>query len=197
MVVQEVKRTELRKINTHEAIQAVLKEVAEKLELSLHNVVLIKPASIAKTSSGKIQRARNRMLYLDDGFKPIGTLLEQFDDIIPQVPTGAKSSPINTDIDSGELSRWICEHIAAALDKPVNQIDINANFLSLGLDSAISVSFMMDLSEKVGHELSPTLVYDYPNIRQLVNYITQGESQPGKVDDEALDQDIALSLIHI
>lgn len=192
VVVQEVKRTELRKINTHEAIQAVLKEVAEKLELSLHNVVLIKPASIAKTSSGKIQRARNRMLYLDGAFKSIATLLEQSEALIPDVSASPKPSPINVNIDGEDLTRWICENIAAALGKPVNQIDVNANFLSLGLDSAISVSFMADLSERIGHELSPTLVYDYPSIRQLVNYITQGESQSEKLDAEDLDQDIAI-----
>ncbi len=62
VVVQEL---EFRaKPNLEEVIQAIRQAVTEEHEVQVHAVVLIKPGSIPKTSSGKIQRRATRAQFL-------------------------------------------------------------------------------------------------------------------------------------
>lgn len=55
LLVQEIER-QYRQQKPKEIFQAIRKAVLEKYELHIHGIVLIKPGSMPKTSSGKIQR---------------------------------------------------------------------------------------------------------------------------------------------
>ncbi len=199
VVVQEVKRTEMRKMDPRQALAAVVNSVAERMALQLHDVVLIKPAKIAKTSSGKIQRRKARQMYLDGEFEPMVTLLQQ-----QQTPTeqpeqrtaaAQDANPdlnLNPNLNRVDLTRRICDKIGQAVGTSAVQIDTDANFFSLGLNSAISVSFMADLSQHVGMALSPTLVYDYPTINQLVGYLLADGDEEKAASQTVLERDIAI-----
>ena len=56
IIVQEVERIYLRKLKTDEIVGNIRQTVASGHELQVYAVALIKPGSIPKTSSGKIQR---------------------------------------------------------------------------------------------------------------------------------------------
>lgn len=66
VVVAEVARTSLRKIEPPTLAAAIRRQVLETLEVLLGDVVLIRPATLPKTSSGKVQRSQTRSLYLAD-----------------------------------------------------------------------------------------------------------------------------------
>jgi acyl-CoA synthetase (AMP-forming)/AMP-acid ligase II len=78
VVVQEVKR-EHRRGNTAEMLAAVRKAIFQQHQLRPYAVVLIRPTTIPKTSSGKIQRHAARASFID------GTLI-----IIDQWTQGQK-----------------------------------------------------------------------------------------------------------
>ncbi len=65
VVAQEVKRTYLRQINIDEVIEAINQAISLEHELVINTIVLLKPGSIPKTSSGKIQRSACRQKFLD------------------------------------------------------------------------------------------------------------------------------------
>lgn len=65
VIVQEVDRSYLRKLDTQEVVRHIRRGVASEHELQVHAVALLKPGSIAKTSSGKIQRHRCRENFLN------------------------------------------------------------------------------------------------------------------------------------
>lgn len=73
VVVQEVKRTAIRKLNIEEVARSVAKAIAHEHEVQLYALVLIKPASIFKTSSGKIERNSCRQAYLNQEFNAVAT----------------------------------------------------------------------------------------------------------------------------
>ncbi|MGK7875554.1 MAG: fatty acyl-AMP ligase [Xenococcaceae cyanobacterium] len=56
VVVQEVKRTYLKRLDVNEVVIDVTRAVTANHGLQVYKIVLIKPGSIPKTSSGKIQR---------------------------------------------------------------------------------------------------------------------------------------------
>lgn len=64
VVVQEVERSYLRKLNAKEIVGSIQKAVAAQHALQIYAMVLVKTGSIPKTSSGKIQRHACRSGFL-------------------------------------------------------------------------------------------------------------------------------------
>jgi len=64
VLVQEVERSHWRQLNAEEVIGKIRHAVTEDQGLPIHAVVLVKPTSIPKTSSGKIQRRACRARFL-------------------------------------------------------------------------------------------------------------------------------------
>jgi phthiocerol/phenolphthiocerol synthesis type-I polyketide synthase B len=51
-------------------------------------------------------------------------------------------------------------------------LDASAGFFQLGMDSLMSVTLQRDLSETLGEELSPAVVFDYPTVERLADHLT-------------------------
>ncbi|MBW4673437.1 MAG: AMP-binding protein [Desmonostoc geniculatum HA4340-LM1] len=66
VIAQEIERTALRQLNKDEVIEAIRRAVSQEYQLQAHAILLLKPASIAKTSSGKIQRSTCRTQFLEN-----------------------------------------------------------------------------------------------------------------------------------
>lgn len=66
VIVQEIERSFLRKLNPEEVITAIRRAVTEQYGLPIHAVLLLKTASLPKTSSGKVQRSACREGFLND-----------------------------------------------------------------------------------------------------------------------------------
>ncbi|PSB21041.1 AMP-dependent synthetase [filamentous cyanobacterium CCP2] len=64
VIVQEVERSHLRKVNIKEVVQAISYAVTAEHGLQIYATVLVKTGSIPKTSSGKIQRHACRSQFL-------------------------------------------------------------------------------------------------------------------------------------
>ncbi len=65
VIVQEVERSYLRKLNMNEIIGSFREAVTAEHGLQVYATVLVKPGSIPKTSSGKIQRHACRAKFLN------------------------------------------------------------------------------------------------------------------------------------
>ena len=72
VIVQEVERTHLNKLNCNEVFSAIREAVALHHALQVYAISLIKPASIFKTSSGKIQRHACRHGFLTETLASVG-----------------------------------------------------------------------------------------------------------------------------
>jgi acyl-CoA synthetase (AMP-forming)/AMP-acid ligase II len=72
VIVQEVERTYLNNLNANEVFFAIREAVALHHALQVYAIALIKPASIFKTSSGKIQRYACRHAFLTETLAIIG-----------------------------------------------------------------------------------------------------------------------------
>ncbi|MGK7924414.1 MAG: fatty acyl-AMP ligase [Spirulina sp.] len=68
IVVQEVKRTYLKTFDRDETIRAMNKAVTAQHGLDIHTAVFVKPGTVPKTSSGKIQRRTCRQNFLNSQF---------------------------------------------------------------------------------------------------------------------------------
>ena len=65
VVVQEVERTQMRRVSIDDIEGTIREAVATEHELAIQDIVLIRPGNLPKTTSGKIQRGLARRLFLD------------------------------------------------------------------------------------------------------------------------------------
>jgi acyl-CoA synthetase (AMP-forming)/AMP-acid ligase II len=64
VVVQEVERTYRRQIAAGEILASIREAVAREHDIAIHEIVLIRPGTLPKTTSGKIQRHLARQMFL-------------------------------------------------------------------------------------------------------------------------------------
>ncbi|MDJ0534008.1 MAG: alpha/beta fold hydrolase [Xenococcaceae cyanobacterium MO_207.B15] len=169
VVTPEVKRTYIRNLDVEAVTKAVRKAVLQNHELNPHAIVLIKTGSIPKTSSGKIQRHACRAGFLGGNLKVVGKSVNS-----NQLSSSSGARTTRTQL--SHIETWLVENIAQRLGVSTEQIDIEEPFASLGLDSVQAVRLSAELEDYLKAKLSPTLIYDYPNISSLAAYLTNSST---------------------
>lgn len=167
VVVHELDR-QFRNADTEEIINAARRAVAEDHDLPVSAFVLVKPMSVPKTSSGKIQRHACRDHYLE------GTLETVAEWRLP-APAVAEAGPNTSAAASShtvaQVEAWLIAKIAGQVGIDATQVDSREPFAQYGLNSVQAVSLAADLETFVGHALPPTLIYDYPTIESLARHL--------------------------
>ena len=72
-----------------------------------------------------------------------------------------------------EIRDWCIANLAKTVDDPSVRIEPEATFAEIGLDSASSTYFIVELEEWLGIELSPELTSEHPSIADLAHYLAQ------------------------
>ncbi|AFZ46265.1 Beta-ketoacyl synthase [Cyanobacterium stanieri PCC 7202] len=187
VVIFEVKRTFLQKINQdddlkQEVFNAIRQVVAENHELQVYSIVLIRTGSIPKTSSGKIARYACRKEFLAGNLSVVAQW-DLHNNISEKKQANIKNinriknivSNTNRNISKNtiKIQQWLINNLANRLQVNPNSIDIEQPFINYGLDSVQAVQLTADLEDYLNCKLSPTLAYDYPNIKSLSLYLSE------------------------
>ena len=184
VITPEIKRTYLRKLNVAEVTKAVVSAVSKNHELQPYAVVLLKTGGIPKTSSGKIQRHACKAGYLDGSLNSVG----KFKQKRGKSPRQRKREQLFAEHESNyrqnQIQNWLIETLAHRLGIPASEIDINEPFANSGLNSLAAVSLSADIEDWLKIKLSPTIVYDYPNIVELAAYLSHPQSPIPNPDAE-------------
>lgn len=165
VLVQEVKRTAVRNFYFEEATEAIRKDVAKHHNLRVDYISFIKPASLPRTSSGKVQRKLCAKMFQNGALKTIAEWSNKEVYHQPDTPSTQTKEPLHHNLH--EVQQWIKELISSASKIPVEELGLNEPFDTYGLDSLDSVTLAEDLSKKVEKPLPPTIAYDYPTIAEL------------------------------
>ncbi|TCP54485.1 amino acid adenylation domain-containing protein [Tumebacillus sp. BK434] len=206
VIVSEVERAH-RKGNLAEVAAAIRQKIAEQHELQAYGIVLIKPASIPKTSSGKIQRHACRQRFLD------GTLDVLHADVLGQGATAGPDAPtkgLQTGFDFGSLDRdgllalteserlialesYLLAKSAQVLNVHPAQIDRSQSLNVLGLDSLMAVELKNEVEETFQTDLSLTTLLDGPSITELATEVLVkiGENAAGAAQQQDATGDTA------
>lgn len=77
-------------------------------------------------------------------------------------------------VTESEISDWCLDCLRRMIDAPLSAIDPHATFAQMGLDSATSVYFVVELEEWLGRELDPEIVGEYPTVTLLAHHLADG-----------------------
>jgi acyl carrier protein len=72
-----------------------------------------------------------------------------------------------------EILDWCMAYLAKTFKTPIDRILPHAKFARLGMDSAASVFFLLELEEWLGLELRTELVFEYPTPAELARYVAE------------------------
>lgn len=198
VIVQEVTR-QGRQADINEVASAIRQAVAEKHDLQVFAVTLVKPMSIPKTSSGKIQRRATKAAFLNGELEVVGEwrakplsspltpLPKGEGDSRSLLPSGEglgmreRQTPHSpqTKHDTQAIQSFLLARIASMLEMDASAIDPRQPFTYYGLGSVQAVSLTGDLETFLNRKLSPTLAWDYPTIESLSSFLAN-DSRPAK-----------------
>lgn len=173
-VVQEVARTGLRRVDAPALTAAVRTAVWDAHEVQLDAIVLVKPGTLPKTSSGKLQRSACRQRFFSEALAEVG----RWD---RNAPTNAAAAP--SPVAPSAIEAWSREWIARQTGIPREQIHSDIPFADLGLTSLEAVRFASELFDYLGrNDARDTLLWEYPTIRAICDAFA-----PARVTDQSLE----------
>jgi acyl transferase domain-containing protein/acyl-CoA synthetase (AMP-forming)/AMP-acid ligase II/acyl carrier protein len=213
VVVQEVERSYLRRLNANEVIGAIRKAVAEEHDLQTYAILLLKTNSLPKTSSGKVRRSACREGFIAASLDVVAdwslhpenksefrhlesevesllknlkegnlqaltsenqSLLPVIDSQLEQPPASIDAPTLNQKQESPtkeEIAAWLIAKVAQQLQVSSQEIKVFEPLAQYGLDSLAAVRISGELQEWLKREISPTILYDYPTIQALAQYL--------------------------
>jgi acyl-CoA synthetase (AMP-forming)/AMP-acid ligase II/aryl carrier-like protein len=174
-------------------IAAVRRAVAEAHDVSPHAIALIRPRSLPKTSSGKVQRRACREDFLRGR---LTTLAIWIDRGASDESSGAAvysrehGEALRAQGRSEELRAYL-EHalrhqVAQALSLDPERIDSDVPITSYGLDSLRAMQLVNQIREQFHLELPIRVVFETPTTAQLAAWIDAASRDPGTDDLPAL-----------
>nr|AIE12089.1 putative cis-AT type polyketide synthase module A5A [uncultured bacterium] len=163
-------------------VAAIRSAVSDEHGLSLHAVELLQPRSIPKTPSGKIRHHACRLGFLDGTLNAITrkvfpaaceTCALEVKQLQDRGAAGNMSEPDRSrDVDRETLTAWLHAELSRLSGNPVDKLSVDQPFSVYGLDSKALVELSGELGDALGRPLSPTVLFDYPTISDLVGYLT-------------------------
>jgi glutamate-1-semialdehyde-2,1-aminomutase len=183
VIAQEVERSQRQQLDQEAVEFAVYTAVSEFHELQIHALLLLKPGTIPKTSSGKIQRRACHQAFLNETFELL---------VEPSVPESnlSKDRPDHTPLQIDNqiqhesfkvtdpalvslVTNAVRQQIAFTLEQPIDRILADRSFHSFGTDSLKAVEIIENISGQLDLNLLPTLLFEYSTPTDLATYLVQ------------------------
>ncbi|NRA49744.1 MAG: non-ribosomal peptide synthetase, partial [Phaeodactylibacter sp.] len=164
VIVQEVNRTEWRNADEEQVVNAIRQEVSEVFEIQPYAILLIRPMSLPKTSSGKIQRYATKMDYVKEKLRLLHQWKAPLDMDLEAVTIAV---PGSDGFGTSSISLWLRQQIAEKVKMPVEQIEPHLPVKAFPLDSVDAVFISDELSNWLKLRLTPDTFWAFDSIREL------------------------------
>lgn len=102
-------------------------------------------------------------------------------------PTGIRlnpQSPVDSPVfsqDAQAIQVWLIAQLAERLGLEPDEIDLDEDFANYGLNSIEAVNLSGDLENILGRRLPPTILWDYPNVATLSEYLAEDTSRDASI----------------
>ncbi|WP_269630151.1 AMP-binding protein [Pelomonas sp. BJYL3] len=196
VVVQEIGRSQRRSLQLDETLRTMVQAIGEDFGLTPHQVVLVEPATIEKTSSGKIARALCRKAWLQGQLRIVASWTEGLGEASGQAAGEAAAAPA-AEVASTALSlprqveQIIAGVVAELLKTPPGRVPLDRAWVEMGFDSVNALQLALKVGQATGIEFEATVLWDCANIAELAQHLAgmkgaaealasrSGAAQPG------------------
>jgi acyl-CoA synthetase (AMP-forming)/AMP-acid ligase II/acyl carrier protein len=190
VVVQEVKRSALHGFDAEGIFSKIRSAISDRHGLLTHAIVLLKPTTLPRTSSGKVRRQVCRRGFLENTLASVASSVFGAE---PLEPAPLSEPGLPPQPSRQQLEGWVVTWLSRRLRVEGTKIDASRSFADHGIDSVTAVELARALSDRLGSGLDETLLWSFPTIDALVQYLTaRAATQPAE-PQRRLDQAVALA----
>lgn len=129
--------------------------------------------------------------------KEIKENIQEREDVAIATP---RAEIVEGDRSRSSVETWLVDWIAKQVKTSSANIDLNKSLFHYGLDSVTTIALLSDLEDWVDREFPPALIWNYPVIKDLANYLTSElnlENTPNSTEELAKDIDSAFINIEL
>lgn len=167
VVVQEVEKQ--KTLDTVHVVDLIRQGISREHELQAHSIVLIKRGTIAKTSSGKIQRYACKAAFLKGTLDEVARDTLQNREAAPEEPSFILKALLPLPADSRQLllEIYLQEQAGRVLKSPASRLMNDRPLATFGLDSLNAVEFKNAVERDLRVEISLSQILGESSIRDL------------------------------
>jgi acyl carrier protein len=176
-------RRECRHTDHNEMIHAIRTAIVAEHEIDPHAILLIRPASLPITSSGKVQRQRCREQYLNGELAVTAEWVnkqsagDDFDGLQEQLQGPPeflqRLGQLSPEQLQAEVQSWLVAWLGVRANLPPGVVQPTAPFAQLGIDSLTAVEISQELDQILGLQSPPMVIWTCPTPAELANYLTE------------------------
>ncbi len=169
-----------------ETIEAIRRAISTEHEVGADAVLLLKPGSMPKTSSGKIQRHACRAGFIDDSLDVLArwqswgaqtTTHEPFSSVPSESeaeahggngrPARRAAAPAADGGPSEETIDAVMDHVRRVAKERAPRLAADSNIVNLGLDSLERIEIIASLQESYGGRLPEDILLEIETVREV------------------------------
>lgn len=159
ILLQEIKRECLHYLNQANIFSAIRGALLEQ-GLSPNCIVLLKPYSLPKTSSGKVRRNAARIAFNEKTLKIIAYWERE-------------QSQFNTfSYTFADIKFWLDDWLYQHLKMSLKVDDYDKSLVDLGLNSMTAVELTYDLQHKIGQQVDLLPLMEHSSLNQLISIVS-------------------------
>ena len=178
-IAAEVERERSRALDGEEVVTAILEAVSATFAITASHIVLLRPGSIPKTSSGKLKRLECRRMLAVREWTPLHEWeLPHESSGVPSLDTGPSAGQdcpsldgLDRDARVGVILGWLHRRLAERLNCAAEEIADDEPFARLGLDSSAATALAGELADWLEIPADPTLFWEHPDPLTLVEHL--------------------------
>ncbi len=176
VVVQELERAYIRKLHTEAVIGAIRQSISREHGIQAYAVVLLKTATLPKTTSGKVKRRLCREYFLQGILNVVAESVgnqQKCTDLSP-FQAWEKSDDLETE-DPLERSHAtqssIAKMVAVLLKISFSKVDVHDPLNTMGIDSLMAVELKTAIEEDMGIEIPVEALFMGASIADLAAHV--------------------------
>ncbi|MFP5260531.1 MAG: amino acid adenylation domain-containing protein [Blastocatellia bacterium] len=173
VVVQEIEAN--TGTDTSSVIEIIKQSVSDMHELPLYAVILVRPGSIPKTTSGKIQRRACRERFLAGGLEVVAEW--RASELSNSEHPGRGTAPGTAE----DVRECFFSQLSRVTGVPASEIDVNQPLTSYGLDSLTAIELTHAVEVHIGVTPPMSILFESASIASLADYIL------GRLEESATD----------
>ena len=172
VIVHEIER--LSNVGVEDVATALRVVVAERFDVPIWAVVLVRSGAIPRTSSGKIQRQACRKAYLGQSLPIIASSVAAFGPGSAEQPVTA--APPGPPTGEREVETYLLRVFAEQAGLPVDRMNAVTSIVNFGLDSLRTSLIKNRIEQDFGIEVTFTQLFSQWTIRDLALHIVGSRS---------------------